>query len=112
MVRVLIGGMFCCWMLVAEAQQSTFLLPDPTAPLQSQQGTASAGQPSAALPVLQSIFYGGSVRRAIMNGRGYQEGSMVGQYKVLAIRVDHVVLEGADGTKHTLKLFSYRVRYK
>lgn len=98
---------------VVQAATSTPLLPDPTQPLSvTQPSDQSSAVHSVALPVLQSITYGPFVHRAVLNGRVYREGASIGQYIVRAIHADHVVLESADGTKHTLKLFSYQVRYK
>lgn len=98
---------------MVQAATSTPLLPDPTQPLSvTQPAESSSAVHSVALPILQSITYGPFVHRAVLNGRVYREGASIGQYTLLAIHADRVVLESADGTKHTLKLFSYQVRYK
>jgi hypothetical protein len=86
-------------------------LADPTQPLVS----SSAGKPAAAtdnqLPVLQSIIYSRQQRRVVLNGQVCREGTQVGRYRVQAIYADRVVVE-ADGVRHTLRLFSHKVRYE
>jgi hypothetical protein len=86
-------------------------LPDPTLPLNNNQATSSVVHAAGAqLPNLQSIIYG-KRRRAILDGQICHEGSVIGRYRVKVIYANRVVIE-ADGTLHTLKLFSHKVRYE
>jgi hypothetical protein len=96
----------------ASVTSSADVLPDPTQPLLA--ASSGAGQTTAAdsqLPVLQSIIYSKQQRKAVLNGRACREGALVGRYRVRAIYADRVVVE-ADGVRHTLRLFSHKVRYE
>ena len=105
----------CCVLLFGllfSVVVSADVLPDPTQPLLA--GTSGAGQTAAAnsqLPVLQSIIYSKQQRKAVLDGRACREGALVGRYRVRAIYADRVVVE-ADGIRHTLRLFSHKVRYE
>lgn len=103
---VLLAGFVVC--LTTQAEN----LPDPTQPFSIVSGNSQAlASTTSALPVLQSIIYGKRIRHAVLDGKVCQEGSTIGRYRIRAIYVDHVVVE-ADGIRHTLRLFSHKVRYE
>lgn len=87
------------------------VLPDPTQPLLTTSGAVQTGTAASPLPVLQSIMYGKQWRKAVLDGHVCREGARVGRYRVRAIYADRVVVE-ADGVRHTLRLFSHKVRYE
>jgi len=86
-------------------------LPDPTRPLTTASAANSTLTTASQLPVLQSIIYGPKQRKAVLDGHACHEGTLVGRYRVQAIYADRVVVE-ADGVRHTLRLFSHKVRYE
>jgi hypothetical protein len=86
-------------------------LPDPTQPLTTASAANSTLTTASQLPVLQSIIYGPKQRKAVLDGHACHEGTLVGRYRVQAIYADRVVVE-ADGVRHTLRLFSHKVRYE
>ncbi len=91
---------------------SADILPDPTQPLISAMpGEGQMASTNSQLPVLQSIIYSKQQRKAVLDGRACREGALVGRYRVRAIYADRVVVE-ADGVRHTLRLFSHKVRYE
>ncbi|GAA3703599.1 hypothetical protein GCM10022421_07860 [Oceanisphaera sediminis] len=89
---------------------STAGLQDPTRPLTAMTATADAPATSQAqqqqqTPLrLQAIFTGGHRPSAIIDGRRYQTGDAVANYRLVRIRPDHILLEGL-GDPLTLTLF-------
>ncbi|MDD2843211.1 MAG: hypothetical protein PHD18_12500 [Tolumonas sp.] len=86
-------------------------LPDPTQPLTAASAANSTLTTASQLPVLQSIIYGPQQRKAVLDGHVCHEGTRIGRYRVQAIYADRVVV-AADGVRHTLRLFSHKVRYE
>lgn len=86
---------------------STAVLQDPTRPLTPimDAPAASQAQQQQQTPFrLQAIFTGGNRPSAIIDGRRYQTGDAVANYRLVRIRPDHILLEG-QGEPLTLTLF-------
>lgn len=82
-------------------------LQDPTRPLTPMTAMADAPTTFNAQPQqlrLQAIFTGGDRPSAIIDGRRYQTGDAVADYRLVRIRPDHILLEG-QGEPLTLTLF-------
>ncbi|MBM7454766.1 hypothetical protein HNR62_000595 [Oceanisphaera litoralis] len=82
-------------------------LQDPTRPLTPM--TVETARPRAQHPQqarfrLQAIFTGGGRPSAIIDGRRYQTGDAVANYRLVRIQPDHILLEG-QGEALTLTLF-------
>ena len=86
---------------------STIGLQDPTRPLTPIMDApeTSQAQHQQQTPFrLQAIFTGGNRPSAIIDGRRYQTGDAVANYRLVRIRPDHILLEG-QGEPLTLTLF-------
>ncbi|WP_445398820.1 MSHA biogenesis protein MshK [Zobellella sp. An-6] len=81
-------------------------LQDPTRPLSPQAViTATETRPDRVLtPRLEAIFSGGGRASAILDGRRYHAGDAVGEYRLVRISRDQVLLEG-QGESLELTLF-------
>lgn len=82
-------------------------LQDPTRPLSPQAvATATETRPDHPVftPRLEAIFSGGGRASAILDGRRYHAGDAVGEYRLVRISRDQVLLEGR-GESLALTLF-------
>ena len=82
-------------------------LTDPTRPPPEMMAflPASAGAAVLAVPRLQSVMIGASVRSAIIDGQRYKVGDRIGDARLLRISENEVVLAGAGG-RQTMTLFA------
>ena len=82
-------------------------LADPTRPPPEMMAflPASAGAAVLAVPRLQSVLIGASVRSAIIDGQRYKVGDRIGDARLLRISENEVVLAGAGG-RQTMTLFT------
>ena len=82
-------------------------LADPTRPPPEMMAflPASAGAAVLAVPRLQSVLIGASVRSAIIDGQRYKVGDKIGDARLLRISENEVVLAGAGG-RQTMTLFT------
>ena len=86
---------------------STAGLQDPTRPLTPMADAPATQQTQHQQQAqfrLQAIFTGGNRPSAIIDGRRYQTGDAVANYRLVRIRPDHILLEG-QGDPLTLTLF-------
>ena len=82
-------------------------LTDPTRPPPEMMAflPASAGAVVLAVPRLQSVLIGASVRSAIIDGQRYKVGDKLGDARLLKISENEVVLAGTGG-RQTMTLFT------